>query len=84
MLLKIGLLLLAVWVAGVVGLFSAGDAVHAFLLSGLMLLLLAFARARDAAVRSARTAEAGQAASSPSRAEPDVARAKESTAARGA
>ena len=53
MLFKIALALLAMWLLGVVGLYSAGDLVHVLLLVGLMLLLLGFLKARDAAARRA-------------------------------
>jgi hypothetical protein len=53
MLFKIAVLLLIAWVLGIVGLYDAGDLVHILLLVGLMLSLLAFLRARDAAVRRA-------------------------------
>jgi hypothetical protein len=53
MLFKISLVLLSLWLIGVVGVYSVGDLVHVFLLVGLMLLLLAFLRARDAAARRA-------------------------------
>ena len=55
MLTKSGLLLLVLWVVGLSGLYPIGDAFHAFLLVGLLLLLLAFARARDAALRPPST-----------------------------
>jgi hypothetical protein len=51
MLFKTALALLAVWLLGVVGLYRVGDLVHVLLLVGLMLLLLAFVKAREAAVR---------------------------------
>ena len=51
MLLKIALVLLAAWFLGLVGLYQVGDAVHILLLLAMMLLLLAFLRAREAAVR---------------------------------
>ena len=51
MLFKVALLLFAVWLLGVTGLYEIGDLVHGFLLVALMLLLLAFLHARDAAVR---------------------------------
>ena len=38
---------------GVVGVYNVGDVVHVLLLVGLMLLLLAFLRSREAAVRRA-------------------------------
>ena len=50
MLFKIALVLLAAWLLGVLGVYRAGDLVHVLLLVGLMLLLLAFLRARDAGV----------------------------------
>ena len=53
MLFKIAILLLTAWVLGLVGVYNVGDVVHVLLLIGLMLLLLAFLRARDAAVRRA-------------------------------
>jgi hypothetical protein len=53
MLFKIGLVLLIVWLLGIVGVYAAGEFVHAILLVALMLLLLGFLRARDAAVRNA-------------------------------
>ncbi len=53
MLFKIALALLAVWLLGVLGLYTIGDLVHVLLLGGLFLLLLAFLRARDAAGRRA-------------------------------
>jgi hypothetical protein len=53
MLFKIALALLGVWLLGVLGVYTIGDLVHVLLLVGLMLLLLAFLRARDAAVRRA-------------------------------
>ena len=57
MLLKIGLVLLAVWLAGVLGVYRVGDVVHVLLLVGLMLLLIGFLRARDAAITAARQAD---------------------------
>ena len=52
MLWKIGLVLLAVWLLGVLGVYSVGTIVHVLLLVGLMMLLLALVQARDAAVSS--------------------------------
>jgi hypothetical protein len=49
MLLKFGLVLLMAWLLGVVGLYRLGPSVHILLLVGLMLLLLGFLKARDAA-----------------------------------
>jgi hypothetical protein len=53
MLVKVGLVLLAVWLLGLVGVYRIGELFHIFLLAGLMLLLLGFLHARDAAVRAA-------------------------------
>jgi hypothetical protein len=53
MFFTIAFVLLTLWVIGVMGVYRIGDLVHAFLLIGLMLLLLAFLNARDAATRSA-------------------------------
>ena len=52
MLLKIAIVLLMGWIIGVVGVFEVGDLVHVLLLVGLMLLLLAFVKAREAALRA--------------------------------
>lgn len=49
MLVKTSLVLLLAWVLGVLGLYDIGQLVHGFLLVGLMLLPIAFMRARDAA-----------------------------------
>jgi hypothetical protein len=54
MVLKIALVLLLAWFVGVIGLYNIGDLVHVLLLVGLMLLLLGFLRARDAAAAVAR------------------------------
>jgi hypothetical protein len=53
MLLNIALALLVAWVIGVLIVDSDGDLVHVLLLVGPGLLLLAFLRARDAAMRRA-------------------------------
>jgi hypothetical protein len=53
MLIRFGLALLPVWLLGFVGVYRIGDVFHVSLLVGLMLLLLGFLRARDAAVRTA-------------------------------
>jgi hypothetical protein len=53
MLFWIAVVVLLAWVLGVAGVYSAGDLVHGLLLVGLMLLLLAFLRAREAAIRRA-------------------------------
>jgi hypothetical protein len=51
------LLLLAVWLVGVLGLYDAGNLVHAFLLVGLLMLLLGALKLRDAARH--QTADSG-------------------------
>jgi hypothetical protein len=51
MLFKAALVLLAIWLLGLVGVYRVGDLVHVFLLVGLRLLLLAMLKARDAALR---------------------------------
>jgi hypothetical protein len=54
MLLMTALVLLVAWVAGVLGVYEIGDAVHVLFLVGGMLLLLAFLKARDAAMAAGR------------------------------
>jgi hypothetical protein len=49
MLFAVALVLLLAWLLGVLGFYAGGDFVHSLLLVGLMLLLLAALRARDAA-----------------------------------
>jgi hypothetical protein len=49
MLVKTSLVLLLAWILGMLGVYDIGDYVHGFLLVGLMLLPIAFMRARDAA-----------------------------------
>jgi hypothetical protein len=56
MLWKIGLVLLFVWLLGVLGVYDVGQRVHVLLFAGLMLLTVAFSRARDAALRQEREA----------------------------
>jgi len=51
MLFKAAIVLLAIWLLGMAGVYRVGDLVHAFLLVGLMLLLRAMLKARDAALR---------------------------------
>jgi hypothetical protein len=53
MLFNAALVLLVAWLLGALGVYEAGDIVHALLLVGLMLLLLAFLKAREAAQRRA-------------------------------
>lgn len=60
MLFKIAFVLLVVWLLGVLGAYPAGDLVHVLLLVSLMLLLLAFLRARDAALRRAVGGDPGK------------------------
>ena len=57
MLRKIALVLMAAWLAGVLGLYDIGDAVHLLFLVAGMLLLLAFVRGRDAALNHSRRPE---------------------------
>ena len=52
MLFKAAIVLLAICLLGMVGLYRVGDLVHVFLLGGLMLLLLAVLKARDVALRA--------------------------------
>jgi hypothetical protein len=59
MLLKAALLVLAVWLAGALGLYEAGNLVHALLLVGLMMLLLGALKARDAAKRQSTDSRPG-------------------------
>jgi hypothetical protein len=51
MLFTLAVLLLGGWLIGVLVVPSAGDGVHVLLLAGLAFLLLAFLRAREAALR---------------------------------
>jgi hypothetical protein len=51
MLFTIALVLLGAWSLGVLGVYRLGDAIHVLLLVGLMVLLVAFLKARDAAVQ---------------------------------
>ena len=51
MLFTTAIALLIVWLLGMFGVYRVGDIVHAFLLVGLMLLLLAVLKAREAALR---------------------------------
>ena len=51
MLLKIGTGLLVTWLLGVLGAYRLGQNVHFLLLAGLMLLVLAFLKSRDAAAK---------------------------------
>ena len=51
MLFKSALVLLVTWLVGVLFVSGAGNAVHVLLLVGLALLMLAFLRAREAAIR---------------------------------
>lgn len=51
-LFTIAFVLLGVWVVSLSGIVPGGQLAHAFLLVGLMFLLLSFAKSRDAAGRS--------------------------------
>jgi len=53
MLFTISLVLLTIWLLGVVGVYGVGEIVHVLLLVGLLLLMVAFLKAREAAVRRA-------------------------------
>jgi hypothetical protein len=53
MLLKTAFALLVAWLIGVLTVDRAGDVIHVLLFAGLASLLLAFLRAREAAVRRA-------------------------------
>jgi hypothetical protein len=61
MLFKIALTLLVAWLIGVLGVYRAGQLVHVLLLVGLALLMLAFLRAREEAVRRATSDRSDQA-----------------------
>ena len=54
MLFKVSLILLVGWLIGVFGVYSVGRLHHVLLLAALMLMLLSFARTRDAAMSEAR------------------------------
>jgi hypothetical protein len=51
MLFKTAIALLIVWLLGVFGAYRVGNLAHVFLLAGLMVLLLAVLKAREAALR---------------------------------
>jgi hypothetical protein len=51
MLFMVAFVLLFLWLLGMAGLYNLGQLLHAPLLAGLMLLLMAFIKARDAARR---------------------------------
>jgi hypothetical protein len=51
MLFKAAITLLIIWLLGMFGVYRVGDLVDVFLLVGLMLVLLAVLKARDAAAR---------------------------------
>jgi hypothetical protein len=63
MLFTVAFTFLAVWVIAVAGPFGVGQMAHGLLLVGLMLLLLAFLKARDAAAARAREVSASTPAS---------------------
>ena len=56
MLFTVAIVLLCAWVASLSGAFPGGDLSHVLLLVGLLLLLLTFAKRRDAALHSDRPA----------------------------
>jgi hypothetical protein len=51
MLFKVAFVLLILWLLGAAGLYRIGGFLHVLLLLGLMLLLMAFVKAREAAGR---------------------------------
>lgn len=51
MLFTIAIVLLIAWLVGLSGMFPGSGLIHVLLLVGLMLLLISFAKARDAATR---------------------------------
>jgi hypothetical protein len=51
MLFKVAFVLPFLWLFGMAGLYDVGELLHVLLLVGLMLLLMAFIKARDAARR---------------------------------
>lgn len=57
MLVSAALVLLAVWVGGILGLFDIGRAIHVFFLVGLMLLMLGVLKGRDEAERRRTAAD---------------------------
>jgi hypothetical protein len=60
MLFTIAFVLVTAWLLGVLGVYRVGDAMHVLLLVALMLLLVGFLKARDAAARSAINGRAKQ------------------------
>jgi len=53
MLFKVAFVLLFLWLLGMTGIYQVGEFVHVLLLVGLMLLMMAFIKAREAALRRA-------------------------------
>ena len=53
MLFKSAVVLLGAWLVAVLGLYRIGELAHVLLLLGLLLLLLAVVKSRDAAIRQA-------------------------------
>lgn len=53
MLFIVGVVLLAAWLVSLSGIFPGGELRHVLLLGGLMCVLLAFAKGRDAALKDA-------------------------------
>jgi hypothetical protein len=60
MLWKSGLALLFVWLLGLIGVYEAGDLQDVMLLVGLLLLIMAFIKARESALARDRGDHAGQ------------------------
>jgi hypothetical protein len=55
MLFTTALVLLVAWLLGVLGVYTVGKSVHVLLLIGLLLMLLALVKARDAELRRVGT-----------------------------
>jgi hypothetical protein len=60
MLFTIALVLLGAWAVSLSGAFPGGDLRHVLLLVGLMLLLIAFMKGREAALRGPRPPSRGE------------------------
>lgn len=55
MVFKVACVLLLLWLVGLFAIEQAGDLIHVLLLIGLMLLLVSFLKAREAAIQRARS-----------------------------
>jgi len=53
MLFKVACVLLFLWLLGMAGIYQVGEIVHVLLLVGLLLLMMAFIKARETALRRA-------------------------------